>query len=131
MHYHHLSIKVEHKKIMNSNTYSPSEFIKFDGYSLQIRPTNTKRFGLEPFRIDRTNFSVKGLKNNEHPRVKMAEKGTGGDANRWFSCRLNISQGRSVKTKTVKRECKTPEWSKDDSYFDGDCHFSSPKPDDV
>ena len=131
MHYHYLSIKVEHNKIMNSNTYSPPECIKFDGYSLQIRPTNTKRFGLEPFRIDSTDFSVKGLKNNEHPRVKMVKKGTGGESNRWFTCRLNLSDGWSVESKTLKRVGKTPQWSKDNSYFDGDCHFSSPKPDDV
>ena len=48
-----------------ANQYNPQEFLELqNGHSLQLRPTNCKRFGLEPFRTSTTDFLC-GAKNGE------------------------------------------------------------------
>ena len=64
-------------------------------------------------------------------RVKFVREGVEGEPNRWFTCQLNVADGRSDEARTLERKGKTPQWSEESSYFDGDCHFSSTKADDV
>jgi hypothetical protein len=98
---------------------------------LQLRPTNCERFALEPFRLDKTDFSVKGLKNGEHSMVKYVKEGVEDEPNHWFTCQLNKVDGWSDEVRTLERKGKTPRWFEKSGYFDGNCHFTSTKADDI
>ena len=116
---------------MSNNTYCPPEFINLNGYSLQLRPTNCERFALEPFRLDKTDFSVKGLKNGKHSMIKYVKEGVENEPKHWFTCQLNKVDGWSDKVRTLERKGKTPLWFEKSGYFNGDCHFTSTKADDI
>ena len=115
-----------------ANQFSPEQFLKLsDDLSLVLRPSNCKRFGLEPFCTNIKEFSS-GVKQGTNEIVGYRPETIAKKRQHWYFCKLNQKDGESDNVKKIHRDVtKKPGWFEDSSIFVGDCHYVSSRLDDV
>jgi hypothetical protein len=104
-----------------TNQFAPEQFLKLnDGLSLCLRPTNCKRFGLEPFCLNTKEFSS-GVKQGTNKNVGYKPEKSEKKIQQWYFCKLNRKDGESDGVKKIHRDVtKKPGWFGDSSIFVGD-----------
>ena len=108
------------------------EFLKLEGgLNLILRPSNLKRYGLEPFSNSMEDFSA-GVRYRNNVRVGYRPEEDGGRLQHWYLCKLNQRDGEDQNHKRIKREVtKKPGWFGEAGPFPGDCKYFAQRLDDV
>ena len=115
-----------------TNQFSPEESLELrNGLGLYLRPSNCKRFGLEPYCNNTKEFSHGAWQGtNEIVGYHPDESGT--SIQHWYICHLNQKDGITSDVKRIARvKSKRPSWLGQDGIFRGDCAYYSQKADDI
>ena len=84
-----------------ANQFLPEEFLELsDNLSLTLRPSNLKRYGLEPFSKNIKEFACnvkEGEDKNVGYRFETVEK----KREHWYFCRLDQKNGRGENVKKI------------------------------
>ena len=113
------------------NQFLPGEFLELSDLTLILRPSNLKRYGLEPFSKNIKEFA-NNVKEEEDKNVGYKFEIVETKREHWYYCRLNKKDGRGECVKKIFHDPeKKPSWFNDHSIYGGDCRYLSTKLDDV
>jgi hypothetical protein len=115
-----------------SNQFLPEELLELkNGLVLHLRPSNCKRYGLEPYSISTEEFSYR-VKQGTNTKVGYHPEQCGKSTQHWYTCKLNQKDGETGDVKRITRfVTKKPGWIGQSGIFPGDCEYFAQRLDDV
>jgi hypothetical protein len=115
-----------------TNQFIPEETLELeDGLSLYLRPSNCKRYGLEPYCNSLEEFSY-GVWLGTNEKVGYHPEMIGSSKQHWYICQLNEKDGKTGDVKKIARSVsKKPGWLGQDGIFRGDCQYYAQRVDDI
>ena len=88
-----------------NNQFIPEELLELkDGLALYLRPSNCKRYGLEPYCNSTVEFSY-GARLGTNKNVGYHPEMIGSSKQHWYICQLNKKDGQTGNVKKNSQVC--------------------------